>query len=71
MADDQPVEIFTPPNNLKTKVSSNGGLNTDVIKDADAAIEELKSEFAGWIIKDVDRLMEMRRAYDGRPGITA
>ena len=65
MADDQAVEIFVPANNLKAKVSANGRLDPEAVKNADTAIEDLKGEFAGWIIKDVDRLMEMRRAYDG------
>jgi hypothetical protein len=65
MADDQAVEIFVPGNNLKAKISANGGLDPEAVKNADAAIEDLKGEFAGWIIKDVDRLMQMRRAYDG------
>ena len=64
MAKQQPIEIFMPPNILKAKVGGSGGLDSPAIKRAEAAIEELKVEFAGWIIEDVNRLMETRNAYE-------
>jgi chemotaxis protein histidine kinase CheA len=64
MANKQPIEIFMPPNILKAKVGGSGGLDPSAIKRAEAAIEELKVEFAGWIIEDVNRLMETRNEYE-------
>ena len=64
MANKQPIEIFMPPNILKAKVGGSGGLDSLAIKRAEAAIEELKVEFAGWIIEDVNRLMETRNEYE-------
>ena len=61
----QPIEMFMPPNILKAKVGS-GGLDISAIKRGEQAIEELKDEFAGWMIEDVNRLMQTRDAYEAR-----
>ena len=66
MANKQPIEIFMPPNILKAKVGGNGGLDASAIQRAEEAIDELKVEFAGWIIEDVNRLIETRDAYEGQ-----
>jgi len=66
MAKQQPIEIFMPPNILKAKVGGSGGLDSSAIKRAEAAIEELKEEFAGWLIEDVNRLTEMRMTYEAK-----
>jgi len=55
-----------PPNILKAKVGS-GGLDAAALKKAEAAIEELKNEFADWIVEDVNRLAEAREAYAANP----
>jgi chemotaxis protein histidine kinase CheA len=64
MAKKQPIEIFMPPNILKAKVGGSGGLDPQAIKRAEAAMEELKVEFANWIIEDVNRLVETRDEYE-------
>ena len=51
-----------PPNMLKAKVGT-GGLSASMIKRAEAAIEELRGEFAAWIVDDVNRLVERRDRY--------
>jgi chemotaxis protein histidine kinase CheA len=66
MANKQPIEIFMPPNILKAKVGGSGGLDASAIQRAEAAIDELKVEFADWIIEDVNRLIETRDAYEGQ-----
>lgn len=66
MADKQPIEIFMPPNILKAKVGGSGGLDAAAIQRAEEAIGELKVEFAGWINEDVNRLIEMRDAYESQ-----
>jgi hypothetical protein len=66
MANKQPIEIFMPPNILKAKVGGSGGLDASAIQRAEEAIGELKEEFAGWIIEDVDRLIETRNAYESQ-----
>jgi len=63
MPKEQPIEVFMPPNILKAKVGS-GGLDSSAVKRAEQAIEELKEEFAVWIVEDVNRLVEMRKAYE-------
>ena len=65
MAGKKPIEIFMPPNMLKAKVSS-GGLSSSVIKKAEASIEELRGEFAGWIATNVNRLVERRDSYQAQ-----
>jgi chemotaxis protein histidine kinase CheA len=66
MASKQPIEIFMPPNILKAKVGGSGGLDAGAIKRGEAAMEDLKVEFAGWIIEDVNRLTQMRREYEAQ-----
>jgi chemotaxis protein histidine kinase CheA len=64
MAKQQPIEIFMPPNMLKAKVGGGaGGLDLSAIKRAEAAIEELKEEFAGWIVEDMNKLTAARDAF--------
>jgi len=65
MAKQQPIEIFMPPNMLKAKVGGGAvmGLDLSAIKRAEQAIEELKEEFAGWIVEDVDKLTAARDAF--------
>jgi chemotaxis protein histidine kinase CheA len=61
-----PIEIFMPPNLLKAKVGGNGGLDPGAVKRAEEAIEELREDFAGWIVEDVNRLTETKKAYEKR-----
>lgn len=65
MSQEQPIEVFMPPNILKAKVGS-GGLDPSAIKRAEQALEDLKGEFAGWMVKDVNRLSQMRNAYEAQ-----
>jgi chemotaxis protein histidine kinase CheA len=64
MAKHQPIEIFMPPNILKAKVGGSGGIDSGAVQRAEEAMEELKVEFAGWIVEDINRLTEMRREYE-------
>jgi len=64
MAKHQPIEIFMPPNILKAKVGGNGGLDNAAIKRAEDAVEELRDEFAEWILNDVKQLLEARDIYE-------
>jgi hypothetical protein len=58
----RPIEIFMPPNVLKAKMGS-GKLDLSAVKRAEQAIDSLKSEFTGWVIHDVSRLVEAGQAY--------
>jgi len=58
----RPIEIFMPPNVLKAKMGS-GKLDLSAVKRAEQAIDNLKSEFTGWVIQDVSRLVEAGAAY--------
>ena len=64
MAKQQPIEIFMPPNILKAKVGGSGGLDNAAIKRAEDAVEELRDEFAVWILNDVKQLLEARDIYE-------
>ncbi len=65
MAEDHYIEIFMPPNTLKTKIGGSGRLDFSTIKRAEEAVEELSVEFAGWMIADVNRLAAALDAYEG------
>src|SRR5579871_4440612 len=62
MTNKQPIEVFMPPNMLKAKVGS-GGLDSGAIKRAEQAFEDLRQEFADWIVEDVNRLVQRRDLY--------
>jgi chemotaxis protein histidine kinase CheA len=62
MANKRPIEIFMPPNVLKAKMG-NGKLDLSAVKRAEKAVDNLKSEFTGWVIQDVNRLVEAGQAY--------
>jgi hypothetical protein len=64
MGKQQPVEVFMPPNILKAKVGGSGRLDISAVKRAEKAVEELKGEFAAWIVEDVNRLAATRDAYN-------
>jgi hypothetical protein len=63
----QQVEIFMPPNKLKAKVGEGGGLDLNAVKRAEAAIEDLKDEFAEWIAADVESLSVAHDVYRDDP----
>jgi chemotaxis protein histidine kinase CheA len=61
MAKQLPIEIFMPPNMLKAKVGGSlAGLDLSMIKRAEAAMDEMKTEFTNWLSSDVDKLIEAR-----------
>ena len=62
MSKEPPNELFMPPNTLKSKVGGTvQGLDTEAVKRAEQAMEELKIEFSDWIAKDIKHLGD---AYD-------
>ena len=62
MADEnKKVEIFMPPNTLRAKVGGGGPIGTisvdpSIIKRAEAAVENLRQEFDGWLQIDISSL---------------
>jgi chemotaxis protein histidine kinase CheA len=64
----QPIELFMPPNMLKAKVGGGlGGIDQAAMKRAEAAMENLKSEFSDWIADDVRNLVAARARYGKTP----
>ena len=67
MAKQLPIEIFMPPNMLKAKVGGTGvGLDMGAVKRAEAAMENLKTEFGDWINDDIAKLVAARDAFKAR-----
>lgn len=61
MSKQLPIEIFMPPNMLKAKVGGTiVGIDSAMIKRAETAMEELKTEFTYWLGSDVNKLIEAR-----------
>jgi HPt (histidine-containing phosphotransfer) domain-containing protein len=64
MARKQPIELFMPPNMLKAKLGGvPGGVDQAAMERADAAMAVLEKEFADWIAKDVQALIQARAGY--------
>lgn len=72
MSKQKPIEVITPPNALKAKV---GGalpaLDQKAIARAEAALENMSSQFAEWINEELARLLEAWAAYEKAPGTHA
>ncbi|HXL98995.1 MAG TPA: hypothetical protein VN932_03625 [Rhizomicrobium sp.] len=72
MPDKRPIEIFMPPNVLKAKLGGGGaGLDMAAIKRAEQAVEDLKSEFTGWVNADVQKLGQCRDGFAKNPNADA
>ena len=72
MARQQPIELFMPPNMLKAKVGGGlGGIDMAALKRADAALETLSGEFAGWLTDDVKALADAHARYAAAPSAPA
>jgi chemotaxis protein histidine kinase CheA len=69
MAREQPIELFMPPNVLKAKVGGGtfAGPDMNAIRRAEAAMEDIKGEFAGWAAQDVEKLMAARARFAQTP----
>ncbi len=54
---EKPIEIINPPNMLKVKVGGRiAQADPAAIARAEAALEEMKHEFANWLAEEVDKL---------------
>lgn len=70
MKKQQPIEIFMPPNILKAKVGGTVvGLDMAAVKRAEEALATLKTEFADWIVADVQSLALCRDAFATEPSL--
>ena len=68
MARQQPIELFMPPNMLKAKVGGGpGGIDPAAIRRAEAAMEDIKSEFTAWAAADVEKLVAARACFAKNP----
>jgi hypothetical protein len=65
MAQDEVIEFFTPPNLLKAKLGGGQftGVDPVLIRRAEAAIEEIRSEFTAWTTDDVAKLVAARASF--------
>ena len=68
MAQNQPTELFMPPNMLKAKVGGGlGGVDAAALKRADTALEILSTEYAGWLEQDVQVLVAAHANFAAAP----
>ena len=68
MAKQLPIELFMPPNILKAKVGGTvAGIDMAAMKRAEAAMENLKTEFSDWMSKDVERLAAAYERFNKEP----
>lgn len=64
------AEVIIPPNTLRAKVCSSAGkvaITPDVLKRAEAAMEDLRQEFSGWLTKDIEALANAFFAFSKSP----
>lgn len=67
MARQKPIEIFMPPNVLKTKVGTMAPPDEGTFRAADKALAEAKQDFAKWLDEDAERLASAREEVNGAP----
>lgn len=49
-------EIIVPPHALKIKAGNGGGLDEAVIRRGEAALEQIRTDYPGWLGEDIERL---------------
>lgn len=54
--------VINLPNTLKAKVGGSAGLNADAVAKAEAALQALSANFAGWLQDEIARLEAARAA---------
>lgn len=64
----KPKEIITPPNMLKVKAGGKLGFNAEAVRRAEAALDNLSSEFDDWLEQEI-RLLETARDEARRDGL--
>lgn len=69
MARQKPIEIFMPPNVLKTKVGTMALPDEGTFRAADKALAEAKQDFAKWLSEDADRLAAAREEVNNAPAL--
>ena len=70
--DARPIELFMPPNTLKAKLGGDGrGLDVAAIQRAEAAVDNLKSDFSSWMDEDAHRLYACRERFAAERGAGA
>lgn len=61
MSRQKPVEMFMPPNTLKSKIGgAMPALDEEAIKRAEAALDQLSGQFGEWLQSEVELLQEAR-----------
>ncbi|MEQ8440373.1 MAG: phosphorelay protein [Alphaproteobacteria bacterium] len=61
------VEVITPPNTIKQKVSGSGGPTPEMLAKAEAAINQMSEDYPTWAIDDVERLGTL--IAEAKPGV--
>ena len=54
-------EVITPPNKLRKALAPATGYDDDPVERAEAALAQLSSEFAGWMLAECERLEAARQ----------
>jgi len=55
-SDDKPVEIFHPPDRLRSKVSDQGATLSEKLTKAEDTIRQLSADYPTWALEDLSRL---------------
>lgn len=66
-------QLITPPNLLKAKVGKGGvgGIDPELIKNAESVIDTMGVEFAGSVELETARIMKLAMDYEAEPGKAA
>lgn len=67
MPNDKDAQIIVPPNTLKARLGTGGGMDSDAIKRAEQAMTRLQTEFSDWLADDITRLTETFAAFKAGP----
>ncbi len=71
-SDDKPVEIFHPPNRLRSKVSDQGAPLSEKLTKAEDTIRQLSQDYPNWALEDLAKLEAIftRVEAENKSGIT-
>ena len=58
----QPPQVIRPPNPLRAKLGGFGGIDSDAVARAEAALKAMSAQFEDWLQDEVNKITEAQNA---------